>query len=96
MNEIVNKCLLANSCLKCIEDSEALHTKLVDHLQNTKKEYKNLKKLEIHNIFIKMNQINLQTPGMAYGDFKDLTTRTASDIILCYKAFNIAKNHKHD
>ena len=33
---------------------------------------------------------------MAYGDFKDLTTRTASDIILCYKAFNIAKNHKHD
>ena len=33
---------------------------------------------------------------MAYRDFKDLTTRTASDIILCYKAFNIAKNHKYD
>ena len=27
----------------------------VDHLQKTKKEYKNLKKQEIHNIFIKTN-----------------------------------------
>ena len=26
-----------------------------------------------------------------YGDFKNLTRRTASDKILCYKAFNIAK-----
>ena len=33
---------------------------------------------------------------MAYGDFKDLTRRTASDKILCYKAFNIAKNPKYD
>ena len=29
---------------------------------------------------------------MAYGDFKDLTRRTASDKILRDKAFNIAKN----
>ena len=28
---------------------------LVDHLQKTKKEYKNLRKLEIHDIFIKTN-----------------------------------------
>ena len=33
---------------------------------------------------------------MAYGDFKDLKTRTASDKILRDKAFNIAKNPKHD
>ena len=33
---------------------------------------------------------------MAYGDFKDLTRRTASDKILCGKAFNIAKNPKYD
>ena len=33
---------------------------------------------------------------MAYGDFKDLPTRTASDKILHNKAFNIAKNPKHD
>ena len=33
---------------------------------------------------------------MPYGDFKDLTRRTASDKILCDKAFNIAKNPKYD
>ena len=33
---------------------------------------------------------------MAYGDFKDLTGRTASDKIFHDKAFNIAKNLKYD
>ena len=33
---------------------------------------------------------------MAYGDFKDLKGRTASDKILCDKGFNIAKNPKYD
>ena len=33
---------------------------------------------------------------MAYGDFKDLTKRTASDKVLRNKAFNIAKNSKYD
>ena len=33
---------------------------------------------------------------MAYGDFKDLTRRTASDKILRDKAFNIANNPKYD
>ena len=33
---------------------------------------------------------------MAYGDFKDLTRRTASDNILRDNAFNIAKNPKYD
>ena len=32
---------------------------------------------------------------MAYGDFKDLTIRTASDKILLDKAFDIAKNPKY-
>ena len=32
---------------------------------------------------------------MSYGDFKDLTKRTASDQILHDKAFNIAKNPKY-
>ena len=31
---------------------------------------------------------------MAYGDFKDLTRRTASDKILRNKVFNNAKNSK--
>ena len=33
---------------------------------------------------------------MAYGDFKNLKRRTASDKILRDKAFNIAKNPKYD
>ena len=33
---------------------------------------------------------------MAYGHFKDLKRRTASDKILRDKAFNIAKNPKYD
>ena len=33
---------------------------------------------------------------MAYGDFKDLKGRTASDKILRDKAFNIVKNPKYD
>ena len=33
---------------------------------------------------------------MTYGNVKDLTRRTASEKILCDKAFNIAKNPKYD
>ena len=33
---------------------------------------------------------------MAYGDFKDLKKRTASNKVLIDKAFNIAKNPKYD
>ena len=33
---------------------------------------------------------------MVYGDFKDLKRRTYSDKVLGDKAFNIAKNSKHD
>ena len=33
---------------------------------------------------------------MGYVDFKDLTSRTVSDEILCDKTFNIAKNPKYD
>ena len=33
---------------------------------------------------------------MAFGDFKDLTRRTASDKIFCNKTFDIAKNPKYD
>ena len=34
--------------------------------------------------------------NMAYGNFKDLARRTASDKALRVKAFNIAKNPKYD
>ena len=50
MNEIVSKFLLAGD--KFILE---LHIVLLNHLPKTKKEYKNLKKREIHDIFIKRN-----------------------------------------
>ena len=39
--------------------------------------------------------MNLIRHEMAYGDFKDLARRTASDKSLRDKAFNIAKIHKY-
>ena len=52
---------------------------------------------EIQNIFTKnkLHKACFQY-DMAYGDFKDLARRTASDKILREKAFNTAKNPKYD
>ena len=57
MNEIVNKFLLAGN-----KSMHEMHLRqpefnivVVDHLQKAEKGYKNLKKQEIHNIFIKTN-----------------------------------------
>ena len=63
---------------------------LVDHLQKTKKESKNLKKQEIHDIFIKTNLklIFNMTWLMEISKISDKTSRD--------KAFNIAKNAKYD
>ena len=57
INEIVNKFLLAgdNSCLKCISGSLDLRLVLVGRLLKTKKEYTNLKKQEIQDIFLRRN-----------------------------------------
>ena len=43
-----------------------------------------------------MRTIKQYKIDISYGDFKDLTRRTASDKILCDKAFNIAKTPKYD
>ena len=43
----------------------------------------------------KLDKACFQHP-MAYGNFKDLVKRTASDKVLTDKAFSIAKNPKHD
>ena len=56
MNEIVNKFLLAgDKFMPEMHVRQDLQIVLVDHLQKTKKEYKNIKKQEIHNILIKTN-----------------------------------------
>ena len=51
-----------------------------------------------HSRYIYQNELDKACfqHDMAYGDFKDLTRRTASDKILRDKAFNIAKNPKYD
>ena len=73
---------------------------LVGHTKNkekTKKEFKNLKKQGVEAIFTKMNLIkHAFNYGMAYGDFKDLKRKTASEEILRDKAFNVAKNPTYD
>ena len=66
---------------------------LVVHLLKINKEFKNLKKQEIQAISTK-NKLEKACfqHDIAYGDFKDLARRTASDKILRDKAFNTAKN----
>ena len=62
---------------------------LVDHLQKTKK-------LGVSQ-YIYLNELDKVCfqHDTAHGDFKDLDRRTASDKILCDKAFTIAKNTKY-
>ena len=87
MNEIVNKFWVAG-------DKLDLLIVLEDHLQKTKKEFKNVKKEEIQTTFTKMNLIRLVF-SMIW-NFKDLARRTASDKVLRDKAFNFTKNPKYD
>ena len=62
MNKIVKKVLLAGDKFMPemnLREPGFTYIVLVDHFQKTKKEYKNLKKQEIHNIFIKTNYMKL-------------------------------------
>ena len=68
-------------------------------LPETKKELKNLCRLEIQILFTKMNLIKLVFNKiwlMAYGKSTDLTKRTQSDKVLRDKAFKIASDIKYD
>ena len=69
----------------------------VDHLPKIKKEIKNLKKKTGTSRYIYKKELDKACfqHDLAYGDFKDLAKRTASDKMLRDKAFNIAKNTKH-
>ena len=88
MNEIVNKFLLAGDKFTPeMHLSLGLHIVLVEHLQ------------EIGDSrYIYQNELDKACfqHGIAYGDCKDLTRRTASDKILRDKAFNITNNAKYD
>ena len=69
----------------------------MDHLQKNKKIIKKFKETG-DSRYIYQNELDKACfqHDMAYGDFKDLTSRTASDKILHDKAFNIAKKSKCD
>ena len=69
---------------------------LVDHSQKTKKEFKNLKKQEIQDIYKNELDKACFQHDMTYGDFKYLAKRTASDKVLRDKACNIAKNPEYN
>ena len=63
------------------------------HLQKTKKELKKFKETGDAR-YIYQNELNracFQHEMVIYGDFQDLTRRTASDKILREKAFNVVK-----
>ena len=66
---------------------------LAGHLLKTKKEFKEAGDTS----YIYKNELDKACfqDDMAYGDFKDLARRTASDKVLRDKAFNIAKNPKY-
>ena len=63
----------------------------MDHLLKRQKEWKKLKKQDLH----KWVRWSFFQHDIAYGDFKELARRTASDKLLRNKAFNIAKNPKY-
>ena len=99
MNEIVNKFLLAGD--KFISEMDLSHPGLTYSacgLYTKNKERIQKFKETGDSRYIYQNK--LEKPyfqhDMVYGDFKDLTKKTASNKILCDKAFNIAKNPKYD
>ena len=70
---------------------------LADHLKENKERIKNFKETE-DSRYIHQNELDKGCfpHETAYGDFKDLTKRKASDKILRDKALGIAKNPKYD
>ena len=70
---------------------------LVNHLQENEERIQKFKETgDSQHIY--QNELDKACfqHDLAYGDFKDLTRRTASDKILRDKAFNIAKNPKYN
>ena len=99
MNETVNKFLLAGD--KCMPE---MHIRQPGFTYSTCGPFaKNKERIQKFketgdSRYIHHNKLDKACfpYDMAYGDFKDLTRRTASDKILRDKAFNIAKNPKYD
>ena len=99
MNKIVNKFLLAGD-----KFMPEMHLKqpgftysACEPFTKNKERIQNFKETEDAN-FVNKNELDKACfqHDMAYGGFKDLAKRTASDKVLRDKAFNIAKNPKYN
>ena len=95
MNEIIKKSLLAGDKFR-----PEMHLRQPGFTYSacgpstkTKKQTQKIKET-VDSRYIYQNELNkaCSQHDMAYGDFKDLLRRTASDKVLHDKAFNIAKN----
>ena len=95
MNEIVNTILSAGD--KFIPEIHLRHPGFTysacGPFTKNKKRIRKFKEVG-HSRYIYQKELDKACfqHDMTYGDFKDLTRRTASDEILRDKAFNIAKN----
>ena len=98
MNEIVNKFLLA-----CDKSMPEMHLKQAGFtysdsgpfIKNKERIQKFKETVDTSHIYKnELDKVCFQH-DMAYGDFKDLATGTASDKLLRDKAFNVAKNPKY-
>ena len=95
MNEIVNKFLLAGD--KVMPEMHLKQPRFTlsacGQVTKTKEIIQKFKETGDTN-YIYKNELDEACfqHDMAYGDFKDLARRTASDKVLKNKAFNIAKN----
>ena len=100
MNEIVNKFLLAGD--KFITEMHLKQPGLTYSAcgpsTKNKERIQKLKKKTGDTKYTYRNELDKACfqHDMAYGDFKDLARRTASDKVLRDKTFNIAKNPKYD
>ena len=99
MNEIVNKFLLAGDKFMPemhLKQPQFVYSACGPFTENKERIQKF--KETVDTSYIYKNELDKACfqHDMAYGDFKDLKRRTASDKILRDKAFNIAKNPKYD
>ena len=99
MNEIVNKFLLAGDkfMLEMHLKQPGFTYSACGPFTKNKERIKKFKETG-DTSYIYKNELDKACfqHDMAYGDFKDLKRRTASDKVLRDKAFNIAKNPKYD
>ena len=99
MKEIVKKCLLAGDKLMAEINLKQPECTYIACRPLTKNKERIQKFNETGDSrYIYQNELDKSCfqHDIAFVDFEDLTRRTASDKILCDKAFDIAKNPKYD